>query len=42
MQDLRLHKATIIYPGDRAYPLDEKIGVIPVSQIETAFDDKLG
>ncbi len=39
MQDLRLHKATIIYPGDRAYPLDEKIGVIPVSQIETAFDD---
>jgi predicted AAA+ superfamily ATPase len=42
MQDLRLHKATIIYPGGRAYPLDEKIGVLPVSQIETAFDDKLG
>ncbi len=41
MEDLRLHQATIIYPGDRAYPLDEKIGVIPVSQIETAFDDRL-
>ena len=41
MEDLRLHQAVIIYPGDRAYPLDEKIGVIPVSRIETAFDDKL-
>jgi len=39
MEDLRLHKATIVYPGDGAYPLDEKIRVIPVSQIETAFDD---
>ena len=39
MQDLRLHRASIVYPGDCAYPLDEKIRVIPVSQIETAFDD---
>jgi len=39
MEDLQLHRASIVYPGDRAYPLDEKIRVIPVSQIETAFDD---
>ena len=38
MTDLQLHRASIVYPGDRAYPLDHKISVIPVSQIETAFD----
>ena len=37
MEDLRLHRAAVVYPGDRAYPLDEKVNVIPVSQIETAF-----
>lgn len=39
MEDLRLHRAVIVYPGDRAYPLDDRIRVIPVSQIETAFDE---
>ncbi len=39
MEDLRLHRASIVYPGDRAYALDDKVRVIPVSQIETAFDD---
>ena len=39
MEDLRLHRASIVYPGDRAYPLDEKIRAIPVSEIETAFDN---
>jgi len=38
MEDLRLDKATIVYPGDRVYPLGEKIRVLPVSQIDTAFD----
>ena len=39
MEDLRLHRASIVYPGDRAYPLDEKVRAIPITQIETALDD---
>ena len=39
MEDLRLHRAAVVYPGDRAYPLDERVRVIPLSQIETAFSD---
>jgi len=39
MEDLCLHRASIVYPGDRAYALGEKIRAIPTSQLETAFDD---
>ena len=38
MADLHLHRASIVYPGDHAYPLDENVRVIPITQIETAFD----
>ena len=38
LEDLRLHRASVVYPGDRAYPVHEKVRVIPISQIETAFD----
>jgi predicted AAA+ superfamily ATPase len=39
LEDLQLHRAAILYPGDRAYSLDDRIRVLPMSQIETAFDD---
>ena len=39
MEDLRLHKASVVYPGDRAYPLDDRVRVIPLAQLQTAFDD---
>jgi uncharacterized protein len=39
MEDLQLHRAAIVYPGDLAYPIDDKVSVIPIAQIETAFND---
>jgi predicted AAA+ superfamily ATPase len=39
MEDLNLYRIAIVYPGDLAYPLDDRVRVIPVTQIETAFDD---
>lgn len=33
------YEASILYPGDRAYPLDEKARVMPISQIGAIFDD---
>jgi hypothetical protein len=39
MEDLRLHRASIVYPGDRAYSLDDKVRAIPITQIETAFEE---
>ena len=39
MVDLQLHRAFVVYPGDRAYPIDEKVSVIPLAQMATAFDD---
>jgi len=33
MQDLKLERLWVIYPGDQEYPLDAKSFVIPVSSI---------
>jgi len=34
MQDLQLEHLWIVYPGDRAYPLSDKISVLPLKQID--------
>ena len=33
LDDLQLEHLWVIYPGDRAFPVDEKIDVLPVSGI---------
>lgn len=32
--DLGLDRLTVLYPGDRAYPLRDRIQVLPLSQYE--------
>lgn len=37
LQDLSLEKAWIVYPGDVAYPIHEKVDVLPLTQIGKAL-----
>ena len=34
LQDLKLERIIVIYPGDRAYPINEKVDVVPFDDIE--------
>ena len=33
LEDLGLSHLWIVYPGEEAYPLDDRISVLPVSQV---------
>lgn len=33
MKELRLHRLTVLYPGDRSYPLADRIEVVPAREI---------
>ena len=33
LDDLGLHKLWVVYPGTRAYDLDEKVSVIPLHEV---------
>ena len=33
MQDLKLERLWIVYPGNEAYDLDERISVLPVGDV---------
>ena len=33
LRDLELDHLWVVYPGDEAYPLDERISVLPVAEI---------
>ncbi len=33
LSDLKLHQLQVVYPGDRAYPLADKVEAIPLSQL---------
>ena len=35
MQDLKLTHVWVVYPGDEAYDLDERISVLPVMDMPT-------
>jgi len=41
LESLRLDHIWVIYPGDRAYSLDEKISVLPIAQID-AISEQFG
>jgi predicted AAA+ superfamily ATPase len=35
LAELRLEHLFVIYPGSKAYPLQEKISVVPLAQVES-------
>ena len=38
IEDLRLKRLWVIYPGETSYPLSEDIEVLPLADIQTALD----
>ena len=36
LNDLKLDRLLVVYPGDRRYPLAERVEVIPLNQLVTA------
>ena len=38
IEDLGLEKLWVVYPGSREYPLDERIGVVPLATIPGLID----
>ena len=36
LDDLRLDRLTVLYPGDRGYDLERQVGVMPLSELATA------
>ena len=38
MEDLKLHRLWVVYPGSEAYDLDEKVSVIPLQGVPTAME----
>lgn len=41
LEDLKLERIAVIYPGDKTYPLHKKIDVIPFHQMTTCLKDLL-
>lgn len=39
MEDLRLAKLWVVYPGDSAFPLDDRIQALPLAQCRRAVDE---
>ncbi len=37
MEDLKLHRLWVVYPGSEAYDLDEKVSVIPLQEVPAAM-----
>ena len=33
MADLKLERAVVLYPGDRRYPLDERVEAVPLTAL---------
>ena len=38
MEDLKLHRLWVVYPGSEAYDLDEKVSVIPLQEVPAAME----
>lgn len=41
LQDLGLDQLWVVYPGREPYPLDEKVSVVPLHQVEQALSESL-